>query len=110
MRLSLSSIDPAAFVAAIGLAYSLATPSASAIPVEVAKRCQALADNAFPLRVPGNPAAGRINGTSTDFRNYFNKCVANGGNAPDSGPEANKNTPAASQGSGKAGQVPGGTK
>jgi len=27
-------------------------------------------------RVPGNPAAGHLNGTSQDIENYFNKCVA----------------------------------
>lgn len=101
---------PATLIAAIGVACSLAAPSASAITAEVAKKCGALADKAFPLRVAGNPAAGRKNGTSTDFRDYFNKCVANGGNAPDAGQDTGKNAPAAGQGSGKAGQAPAGTK
>ena len=61
----------------------LAPPSALAITAEVAKKCGALSEKAFPPRVVGNPAAGRQNGTFLDFRNYFNKCVANGGNPPE---------------------------
>jgi hypothetical protein len=69
-----------ALVVLICLADSLTVPSASAITAEVAKKCGALTDTAYPLRVPGNPAAGRTHGTLQDLRNYFNKCVANGGN------------------------------
>jgi len=42
--------------------------------------CGALADAAYPLRVPGNLAAGRTNGTAQHVRDYFSKCVADGGN------------------------------
>jgi hypothetical protein len=69
-----------ALIALIYLADSLAAPSASAITAEVAKKCGALTDMAYPLRVPGNPAAGRTHGTPQDLKDYFNKCVANGGN------------------------------
>jgi hypothetical protein len=39
--------------------------------------------------VPGNPAAGSAKGTGQSERDYFRKCVANGGNMDDqSGKEA----------------------
>lgn len=69
-----------ALAALIGLEHPLITPSAFAITAEVAKKCSALTDKAYPLRVPGNPAAGRTHGTPQEIREYFNKCVANEGN------------------------------
>ena len=54
--------------------------AASAITVEVAKKCNVLLAKEFPPREPGNPAAGRTKGTAQSQRDYFNKCVANGGN------------------------------
>jgi hypothetical protein len=71
-----------ALVALIILSLALTAQSASAITAEVARKCGALADKACPPRVPGNPAAGHLNGTSVDVENYFNKC-ANGGKASD---------------------------
>ena len=61
--------------------------NASAITAEVAKKCGALADTAYPLRVPGNPAAGRTHGTAQDVRDYFNKCVAKEGNMQQQAPK-----------------------
>jgi hypothetical protein len=58
---------------------------ASAITVEVAKKCETLMAKAFPPRQAGNPAAGSAKGTAQDQRAYFNKCVANGGKVEDSG-------------------------
>jgi len=55
------------------------TCSASAVTVEVAKKCNALMAKAYPLREPGNPAAGSAKGTGRSQRDYFSKCVANGG-------------------------------
>ena len=72
-----------ALVALIFLLHALMAQSASAITAEVAKKCSALTDKAYPPRVPGNPAAGHLNGTSQDVENYFNKCVANGGKVSD---------------------------
>jgi hypothetical protein len=57
-----------------------APTGASAITVEVAKKCDALTAKAFPPRVVGNPAAGSAKGTPQEQRDYFKKCVANGGN------------------------------
>jgi hypothetical protein len=65
-------------IALIWLGHPLG--SAFAVSVEVAKKCQVLTNMAFPLRVPGNPAAGRTHGTSKDVQDYFNKCVTNGSN------------------------------
>ena len=61
---------------------------ASAVTAEVAKKCAALADKAYPPRVPGNPAAGLAEGTAQSKRDYFNKCVANRGNMDDDAPTA----------------------
>ena len=70
-------------VAIIILTHALTAQNALAITAEVARKCGELADKAYPPRVPGNPAAGHLNGTSQDVENYFNKCEANGGKAPD---------------------------
>jgi hypothetical protein len=67
----------------------LAPGEASAISVEVAKKCDSLVAKAFPPREPGNPAAGSAKGTAQQQRDYFNKCVTNGGNMDDA---ANKST------------------
>jgi hypothetical protein len=74
-------------VTLICLWYLPMAQNAPAISVEVAKKCGALTDTAYPFRVPGNPAAGRTLGTAQDVRDYFNKCVANGGNVPGQAPE-----------------------
>jgi hypothetical protein len=66
----------AAFCSLVGLM----PVSASAITAEVAKKCNALLAKEFPPREPGNPAAGSTKGTAQSQRDYFNKCVANGGN------------------------------
>jgi hypothetical protein len=78
----------------ICLTSAFATQPSFAISVEVAKNCTALAQKAFPPRVTGNPAAGYAGGTAIDYRNYFNKCVTNGGKMDDqsSKPEDQKNS------------------
>jgi hypothetical protein len=50
--------------------------NALAIPLKVARECNALTTKAFPPLVPGNPAAGRANGNGHAVRKYFNRCVA----------------------------------
>jgi hypothetical protein len=73
------------------LAFLLAAPAllpteTSAITAEVAKKCNALLAKEFPPRQVGNPAAGSSKGTAQDQRDYFKKCVENGGkmdSAPD---------------------------
>ena len=72
-----------ALVALVFIAVGAMTDSASAVTVEVAKKCNALVANAYPPREPGNPAAGSAKGTGRSERNYFSKCVANGGNMDD---------------------------
>jgi hypothetical protein len=61
-------------------AGGLAPTGASAITLEVAKKCNALVAKEFPPRQIGNPAAGSTKGTAKSEQDYFNKCVANGGN------------------------------
>jgi hypothetical protein len=64
--------------------------AASAITAEVAKKCNVLLGKEFPPRVPGNPAAGSTKGTAQSQRDYFNKCVANGGNMDSDGVKGQK--------------------
>jgi hypothetical protein len=72
-----------AFVGLI-CATLLSTPDrASAVTVEVAKKCIALTDAAYPPRIPGNPAAGSAKGTGRSEQDYFSKCVARGGKMDD---------------------------
>jgi hypothetical protein len=68
----------------IGVAlWALAPQRATAVTVDVAKKCNALVSKAFPPRVPGNPAAGSAKGTPQDVREFYQKCVANRGNVDD---------------------------
>ena len=69
----------AIFVSGFLAAFSVSN-AARAITVEVAKKCDLLTAKAFPPREIGNPAAGSAKGTAQTQREYFNKCVANGGN------------------------------
>jgi hypothetical protein len=79
-----------ALVALIFIAAGLMTNSASAVTAEVAKKCAALTAKAYPPRVVGNPAAGSAKGTGQSERDYFNKCVANGGKMDDHAPNEAK--------------------
>jgi hypothetical protein len=72
-----------AIVALVCVSSGLMTNRASAVTVEVAKKCEALTAKAFPPREVGNPAAGSANGTPLAQQVYFNKCVANAGNTED---------------------------
>jgi hypothetical protein len=67
-------------VALVCVAVGCMTGNASAVTAQLAKKCQALTAKAFPPRVPGNPAAGSAKGTGRSQQDYFNRCVANGGN------------------------------
>lgn len=77
-------------LAALCSLVGLMPVTASAITVEVAKKCNVLLAKEFPAREPGNPAAGRTKGTAQSQRDYFNKCVANGGNMDGDGSKAQK--------------------
>jgi hypothetical protein len=72
-----------ALAASIVMAMGSMTNGASAITVELAKKCDVLTAKAFPPRVVGNPAAGSTRGSAEDQREYFNKCVTNGGKIDD---------------------------
>jgi hypothetical protein len=61
-------------------AIGLAPTGASAISVDVARKCNALVAKEFPPREVGNPAAGSAKGSGQAQRDYFSKCLANGGN------------------------------
>lgn len=73
----------------------LATPTllptqASAITVEVAKKCNALLAKQFPPRQPANPAAGSTKGSGEEQRDFFKKCVASDGNMDGTTDKGNK--------------------
>jgi hypothetical protein len=61
--------------------------SASALTVDVAKKCSALTAKAFPPRETGNPAARGGGGTGLSQHSYFQRCVSNGGNGDSATPE-----------------------
>jgi hypothetical protein len=65
---------------AVLAAVALQPTRAQAITVEVAKKCNVLLAKQFPPRQAGNPAAGSSKGSAKDQRDYFKKCVDNGGN------------------------------
>ena len=62
------------------VATTLLSTDAEAISVDVAKKCNALLAKEFPPRAPGNPAAGSAKGNGQAGRDFFKKCVDNGGN------------------------------
>jgi soluble lytic murein transglycosylase-like protein len=76
-----------ALVGLVCIAVGCMNGRASAVTAEVARKCAALTAKAYPPQVPGNPAAGLAEGTVQSKRDYFNKCVANGGNMDDDAPE-----------------------
>ena len=67
------------------IAIGLVSGSASAITVELARKCNAMVATAFPPRVPGNPAAGSEKGSGRQMQEYFKKCVENQGKMPEPG-------------------------
>ena len=69
-----------AVVAALLATTAMFPTDAKAITAEVAKKCNALMVKEFPPRSPGNPAAGSAKGNGKTQREYFQKCVDNGGN------------------------------
>jgi hypothetical protein len=79
-----------ALVALICITLILMTNGASAVDVEVAKKCDALVAKAYPPREPGNPAAGSEKGPAQSQRDYFSKCVANGGHMDDDAQKTTK--------------------
>jgi hypothetical protein len=81
------SIRSWGWAASVFVAVGLMPTGVSAITADVAKKCQTLSEKAFPPRQIGNPASGSAKGTALDKRNYFSKCVANGGKVDDSAPK-----------------------
>jgi len=57
-----------------------AVSQAQPISAEVAKKCKILRAKQFPPRQIGNPAAGSAYGSGQDKREFFRRCVENGGN------------------------------
>ena len=72
-------------LAFVCIAIGLIPGSASAISVELARKCNAMVAAAFPPRQVGNPAAGSEKGSGRQMQDYFRKCVENQGKMPESG-------------------------
>ena len=72
-------------LALVSISVGLLSGSASAITVELARKCNAMVAQAFPPRVPGNPAAGSEKGSGRQMQDYFRKCVENEGKMPEPG-------------------------
>ena len=72
-------------LAFVCIAIGLIPGIASAITVELAKKCNAMVAAAFPPRVPGNPAAGSEKGSGRQMQEDFKKCVENQGKMPEPG-------------------------
>jgi len=80
-------VRPGAFVLLLTGAALLPTVSeAKPVSAEVARKCKILRAKEFPPRQVGNPAAGSAAGTGQEQREFFRRCVANGGNM-DSSPD-----------------------
>ena len=77
-------------IASIALAAAGQTGKAEAVTAAVAKACARSLAKAFPLRKPGNPAAGSAAGNAEDQRQFYAKCVANGGPTSDSNTKVGK--------------------
>jgi hypothetical protein len=89
-------------VALICFAMGATTSSASAVTVELAKKCSGLMAKAYPPRQPGNPAAGSAKGNGAEARTYYQKCLANNGKVDDNaGSQGNNSTAPASSPSSK---------
>jgi hypothetical protein len=73
-----SKISPA-ITALICISGASIPDAASAVTVEVAKRCQELTAKAFPPKIVGNPAAGSAKGSGRDASAYYKKCVEDNG-------------------------------
>ncbi len=76
------AIHYSAVATAMTLLLAFGASVTSAITLEVARKCDALLAEAFPPRIPGNPAAGSAKGSGRDQQVYYRKCVANGGRPP----------------------------
>ena len=78
-------LKPACAIAGlVFIAVALMPDNASAISLEVAKKCDALTAKAVPPRQIGNPAAGSASGTGAEQRAYYNDCVAKESKTPES--------------------------
>lgn len=76
-------------LATAALFVALLPTSAPAIAVELARKCDAALANAFPARIPGNPATGSARGSGREEIAFYKQCVANAGN-PSSKPSVSK--------------------
>ena len=70
-------------VALICFAVGATTTGASAVTVELARKCSALMAKAYPPRELGNPAAGSAKGNGAAAQTYYQKCLANNGKVDD---------------------------
>ena len=79
-------------VALICFAVGGMTSGASAVTLELAKKCSGLMAKAYPPREPGNPAAGSAKGNGAAAQTYYEKCLANNGKMDDDAGSQGNNT------------------
>jgi len=75
------------------IAVGSTTSGASALTVELARKCSALMSKAYPPREAGNPAAGSGKGNGKEAQAYYQKCLANNGKADDNTGAQGNNAP-----------------
>ena len=75
-----------AVIAPLFATMTLLPTDAKATSADVVKKCNTLLAKEFPPRQAGNPAAGSAKGNGQAGRDYFKKCVENGGHM-DSAPD-----------------------
>ena len=88
-RVKLASLGVAVACIAVGAI----TSGASAVTVELARKCSALMTNAYPPREPGNPAAGSTKGNGKEAQAYYQKCLTNNGKADNNAGTQGNNAP-----------------
>lgn len=71
-------LGAAAFTIGLIINLSAVVQTASALSLELAKKCRAMALKAHPYKLPGVKGPG----TAAAERDYYNECVARGGNIP----------------------------
>jgi hypothetical protein len=80
-------------VALICFSVGAITSGASAVTVELARKCSALMTKAYPPREPGNPAAGSTKGNGKEAQAYYQKCVTNNGKVDNNAGTQGNNAP-----------------
>jgi hypothetical protein len=91
MFVGLPSQSLSAMLLFLGVGLTAGEVAAAPTP-ELAKKCAALTQKAFPPRVVGNPAAGSYGGSGRSERAYFDECIKSGGSVKEEVPHKGPGT------------------